>query len=118
MYLALVTFLAAGINVLGKILGFTIPMLDPALAMLGFVMLVATIYIYNKFEFKSLLDLALLVIITAGLAFVAISPAIVPQASLLMQIYSGFGYLMGGLVVGGIVSIGIGLVNLKAKVKL
>lgn len=118
MYLALVTFLTAGINVLGKILGFTIPLVDPALAVLGFAMLVSTIYEYNKFQFKSLLDLALLVIITAGLAFVAISPSIVPQASLLVQIYSGFTYMIGGLVVGGIVSIGVGLVNLKAKVKL
>lgn len=115
VWLVTATLLLTGINVLLNVFAMAQPMLDGIVLLLGFASLLGLIYAYNEFKFKSLLDLTLLVVLIAGLAFLAMSGVVqTPSTNMLLtSIWNGFMSLITGLIVGGVIAIPIGLLRLK-----
>lgn len=119
MYVTFAIFGVAGINAVLKVLNIAYPLIDYILVLLGFFGFFAIVYGINEFKFRSLLDLALLNVIVVALAYISISSGALVNTSLgvVSQIYSGFSPLLTGLVIAGVITILIGMVNLKTLKK-
>ena len=114
-WVSLGLLILSGINVLIRVANQTFPILDYVLIAAGFFGILLMTYGMNEFRFKSLLDLVLFAVLIGVLGYLAILglPEAVMSAPLIYQIFQGFAPLMAGLVVGGIVTIIVGLVRIK-----
>jgi hypothetical protein len=113
MYVSFAIFGVAGINALLKVLNVSYPLIDEMLVLLGFFGFLALVYGINKFKFRSLLDLTLLSVIVGILGFISSGALVSSSWGLVSQIYSGFAPLLTGLVIAGVITILVGMVNLK-----
>lgn len=114
-WISLALLVLSGINAMIRVAGQAFAILDYVLIAAGFFGILAMTYGMNEFKFKSLLDLVLFAVLIGVLGYIAALglPEAVASAPLIYQIFQGFAPLMTGLVVGGIVTILVGLVRLK-----
>lgn len=116
MYFVLTTLTLTGLNVLLMILNIPFALLGSIIAVMAFIGIVGVTYAYNKFKFRSLLDLTLYSVIIAifGLLGTSMTVLLQTETPFLMQIINGFQPLMTSVIIGGFVSAVIGMVNLKS----
>lgn len=116
MYLTMAIFGVGGINILLRILNIAYPMLDTVLVFLGFFGLLVIAYgVNNKFQFKSKMDLLLWAGIVAMVVFIGSfgGQYISATPPLIQSIYQGLLPLIYGFVVAGLISVVVGIVNLR-----
>lgn len=116
MYFVLTILTLTGLNVLLMILNIPFALLGTIISVLAFFGIIGVTYGYNKFKFRSLLDLTLYCVIIAIFGLLGTSTTVLLQTEtpFLMQIIKGFQPLMTSVVLGGFVSAVIGMINLKS----
>jgi len=115
MYFVMAILGLTGLNVLLKVFSIAYPVLDYIVVVAGFFVFLAIVWEINQFQFRSLLDLALLSIIIGMLAWLGMGAGawIPASAVLISQIFNGFLPLITGVIISGIITVLIGLVRLK-----
>lgn len=114
-WLAMAIFVLAGINVVLNLISMPYPLLSTVVLILGFFGIMAMVYGFNQFKFRSLLDLTLFSIMIGIFGVVGVGAgAFIPQNSMLVsQVFAGFQPLLTGVTVGGIIAALISFISLK-----
>ena len=87
--------------------------IDYIAAFLGFADLLLTVFMYNEFKFKSMLDLGILTFIIVAIGIILGTSVSLVQFGFIGTVFAGFIPLLAGVFVGGIITIPVGLLRLK-----
>jgi len=110
-WLALITLLAASLNIFLNIFSVPYALLSNLLIPLGFFTLLSVMYTVNKFRFKTMLNLLIFIAIIGLLAYLSLNYATTVPASygVVYSIFQGLFPVMSGFIIGGIVAGILGL---------
>jgi len=119
VFIALIT---TAIDILMRLLGYTpstatiLTFIEGITLVVGFIGFVLLIYKINEFKFKTMLNLGIFALVILSL-IVANFLLVPPMIGIVSAVYSGFSPLMTGFIVGGIISIVMGLTRLESTMK-